>query len=110
MSASFRARALGGLALLAFLSRAMPLAAQNEPAQKPFKTEEIEQIVAPIAVPRSRSHACWVLAPIRSASAASIGVVAIEIEITSVARAKPWGVRMPAATAAPSRTKPNSPA
>src|SRR4051812_31061765 len=50
MSASFRAHALAGLALLAFQSRALPLAAQDGQAQKPFKTEEIEQIVAPIAL------------------------------------------------------------
>jgi len=50
MHPSIRTRALSGLVLLVFMSRSMPLAAQDEQAQKPFKTEEIEQLVAPIAL------------------------------------------------------------
>jgi uncharacterized membrane protein YgcG len=50
MHPRIRSRAGVGLVLLAVLSRSMPLAAQDAQAQKPFKTEEIEQLVAPIAL------------------------------------------------------------
>jgi uncharacterized membrane protein YgcG len=44
-------RGFARLVVLVFVLRsAMPLAAQDAPGQKPFKPEEIEQIVAPIAL------------------------------------------------------------